>query len=226
MGINIKNNIRYVNAKLGGGELYTYGRHFAINDQLDGWSYVDVLAVPVTGDIGAFLMGNNEVEQYVIPSNVNKLCQYALASFPNIEEIYITNYEEVVDLSASNVFGGLNNTPTIYVPSKYLSDYQTEYPTITFDTWLDNYDLYISNNGSEELTCEYVNGIVYGLSVGENSAVTRTFVGSEFTTFEFGAMDFVFEGKVPNSTIELDNETIFLSSAFNVTQGDIILEVE
>lgn len=220
------NGVRIVDARLGVGTLSTYGRHFAVNSGLDGWSIVDVTAEPVTGNVGAFLMGNNEITQYVIPSNVNSLCQYCLASFPNVTDIYITNYDEVIDLSANNIFGGLVNTPTIHVPSKYLSDYQTEYTTLTFDTWLDNYDLYISNNGNAELSVEYVNGIVYGLTVGQNASVTRTFIGSDFTTFEFGAMDFVFDGKVPNSTIELSNETLFLSSAFEVTQDNIILEVE
>lgn len=220
------NEPRYVNGIFGVGVLSTYGRHFAVNSGVDAWTIVDVVAEPVTGDVGAFLMGNDQITQYVIPSNVNKLCQYCLASFPSVSDIYITNYEEMVDLSASNVLGGLSGTPTVHVPSKFLSDYRTLYPTITFDTWLDDYDLYIENNGNIELTCEYVDGIINGLTIGENASVTRTFVGSAFTTFEFGAMDFVFDGKVPNSTIELDNETLFLSSAFDTSQTGVTLEVE
>lgn len=221
------NSVRIVNAKLGIGTLSTYGRHFAVQEQLDGWAVVDVLAVPVAGDVGAFLMGNSEITEFVVPSNINYLCQYCLASFPNVDTIYITNYEEMVELSNEYVFGGLTNAPTIYVPSKFLSSYQSAYPSYTFETWIDNYDLNISNiAGENELTNDYINGIVNGLTIGENASVTRTFVGSDFTTFEFGAMDFVFDGKVPNSTIELDNEILFLSSAYSVTQTGVTMEVE
>ena len=217
---------RSVNAKLGKATLTTYGRHFSIQEDYDGWSVVDVNAPAVPTNIKEYLEGNTEITTFAIPANVESLCSYALASFPNVATIYITNYEEMVDLSATNVFGGLVNNPTIYVPSKFLTDYETEYPSYNFDTWLDQWTLYISNNGSDTLTVDYVNGIVYGLTNSENLAVTLTRVGDEFTTFEFGAMDFVFDGRVPNSTIQLDNEILFLSSAFLTSQSGTILEVE
>lgn len=226
MGVNVISQTRIANARLGVGTLNTFGRHFAVGSGLDGWAIVDIEAVGVPDEIKAFLEGDDTMTYFAVPSNVEKLCSYALASFPNVSTIYVTNYEEMVDLSANNVFGGLNQAPTIYVPKKYLDDYQTAYPNYNFTTWVQNADLYISNNGNSELTLDYVNAVVYGLDVGTDASITRTYVGSAFTTFEFGAMDFIFEGKVPNSTIELDNEILFLSSAFSTSQEGVTLEVE
>lgn len=222
----ISNQIRNVTGRLGLVAIRSYGRFFAQTFGLDGASIIDVFASGTSEEIKDYLEGDDTITYFAVPSNVTKLCNYALASFPNITKMYITNYEEMVDLSASHCLDGLNQAPIIYVPEKFKSEYETTYPSMNFSSWAENSDLYISNNGNPMLTLDYVNAIVYGLSIGTEASITRTFVGSEFTTFEFGAMDFVFEGKVPNSTIELDNEAIFLSSAFNVTQDDIILEVE
>lgn len=222
----ISNQIRDVNGRLGQVTLNGYGRYFAVSFGLDGASIIDVNSVGASENIKDYLEGDNEVTYFAVPSNVTKLCNYALASFPNIETIYITNYEQEIDLSAPNCLGGLTNPPTIYVPKKYYDDYVEHYPSYNFATWVDNADLYISNNGNPTLTLDYVNAVVYGLDIGTDASITRTFLGSDFTTFEFGAMDFVFDGKVPNSTIELDNETLFLSSAYDTTQTGVTLEVE
>ena len=220
--------LRNVNAKLGLATITTPGRHFVHTEfpALDGASIIDVNGIGCPDDIAKYLEGDTTITKFIIPSNVDKLCNYALASFPNVATIYITNYEEMVDLSASHVLDGLNASPLIYVPKNLLDDYETAYPSLSFTSWTQNHDLLISNNGNSELTLDYVNAIVNGLDVGDEAGITRTFVGSEFTTFEFGAMDFVFEGKVPNSTIELDNEILFLSSALYVSQNGVTLEVE
>lgn len=218
---------RAVNALLGVVTITTPGRHFVHTEfpSLDGAAIIDVDGIGCPEDIAKYLEGDDTVTKFVIPANVDKLCNYALASFPKIENIYITNYEEMVDLSASNCLAGLDATPLIYVPKKWLNDYETTYPSLSFTSWTQNHDLLISNNGNSELTLDYVNGIVNGLDVGSENGITRTFIGSNFTTFEFGALDFVFEGKVPNSVIELDNEILFVSSAFYISQDGVTLEV-
>ena len=221
--INLNRN---VTGSFGNATFTTNGRHFAIDSHVDAWWMIDINIPETPQNIKSYLEGDDSVSYFAIPSNVTKLCSYALASFPSITTIYITNYESMVDLNAPNVFGGLDNLPTIYVPEKDLSTYQSLYSNYTFATWVQNHDLIIQDGDNNVLTLDTVNAAVYGLSQGTELSITRTFIGEHYTTFEFGAMDFVFDGKVPNSTIELDNEAIFLSSAYNVTQSDIILEVE
>ena len=178
------NQNRIANAILISKTIDFFGKRWAVQDHADGYSVVDVEVPAVPDDIKAFLEGDNDVTVFPIPSNINKLCEYALASFPNIETIYLFKNTSIVVLDDDLSY--LTHLTKIYVPTDLLSAYQSAYPTLAskFDTILTDYTLTIEPlQGETVLTTQYLDEVIGMLSNAEKSAITKVLISNDFTTY-------------------------------------------
>ena len=148
------NQNRIANARLVGADINKFGKTFAIQSpwNADGFSSVNVTVEQAPSDIKQYLEGDNSITVYPVPSNVDKLCEYALTSFPNIEDLYLFKTSAIVVLEDDLSY--LLDLNKIYVPSDLLSAYQSAYPTISskFDIIIEyfirkgNYDIFDIND--------------------------------------------------------------------------------
>lgn len=178
------NQNRIANARLIQKNIDFFGKRWAIQDNADGYSIVNVEVPAVPDDIKAFLEGDGNVTVFPIPSNINKLCEYALASFPNIETIYLFKNTSIVVLDDDLSY--LTYLTKIYVPTDLLSAYQSAYPTLSskFDTILTDYTLTIEPLQEETvLTAQYLNEVIGMLSSAEKQAITKVLISTDFTTY-------------------------------------------
>lgn len=178
------NQNRIANAILISKTIDFFGKRWAVQDHADGYSVVDVEVPAFPDDIKAFLEGDSDVTVFPIPSNINKLCEYALASFPNIETIYLFKNTSIVVLDDDLSY--LTHLTKIYVPTDLLSAYQSAYPTLAskFDTILTDYTLTIEPlQGETILTTQYLDEVIGMLSNAEKQAITKVLISTDFTTY-------------------------------------------
>ena len=227
MGINIKTNTRIVKANIKSVTFTTYGTHFPLQYECDAFGIVNVAVPSVPSEVKQYLEGDNTVTAYTVPSNVNKLCNYALSSFPNIATLFIFKFGEMLEMDANALYG-LNDLQNIYVPENLIEDYQLEYPDYAskFASLVVDHVLTIPYQGNDELTTTFVNQVLNSLELGTQISCTECIIDEGYTTFEFGALEPIFDGILPNAKITLDNEILFLSNAYGITQNGIFLEVE
>lgn len=222
------NENRNVNAILGRVSLNRFGRVFAAEYNLDGFSIVDIQANQAPTDIKDYLEGDTDITIYPVADNVSKLCAYALASFPSITTIYLFKYDNIVNLQDDLSY--LTHLAKIYVQPSLLDTYKSTYTSIAslFDTWVTEYTLTIPYDSEHNiLTVAYSNTIINGLTSIQKNAYTQVIVPSGFVDDEVGALDFIFNETLPNArTIDLNNNILPLSSAYLVSQNGIVLEVE
>ena len=114
------NQNRNTNAKLGIETIDKYGKTFAVQFGLDGFSAVNNVVQPAPSSIIPYLEGNISIKQYAVPINVDELCNYALASFPNIEELTLFSLDIV---SVEDHLSYLSKLKIMYVNQNNLSSY-------------------------------------------------------------------------------------------------------
>lgn len=181
MGINIKNNTRLVDAKLGQANITRYGKTWAFQFGLDGITiaYSTVPNAPST--LKQYLEGDDTLTMIGIASNVDKLCDYALASFPNLKEIYLFKSDDVVEIEDDLSY--LTSLTKIYVPSELLNTYKSTYTTLAtlFDVIIDSYTLTIPYVDDSTLTTEYLDEVLGMLSNAEKQIVEKVVIPTDFT---------------------------------------------
>ena len=207
----------------------SFETQFAIRDGADAYSIIDVQVPQPPTDIKKFLEGDEDLTLYPVASSVSKLCNYALASFPNIETIYLFKNDGLMTLS-ENTFGGLDNLENVFVPESLYSAYQEAYPEFAelFKKLVTTYVWDVPLSGSSELSIFAMTGFIGMLSNGEKGAIGKIVFPEEYETFELGCLDDIFSGNTFNSLeyIEFESGTAFLCNAYSTEQNGSILEVE
>ena len=177
------NQNRIANARLVSTTIDKFGKTFAIQSpwNADGFSNVNVTVEQAPSNIKQYLEGDNSITIYPVASNIDRLCEYALASFPNIVDIYLFKTNSIVVLDDDLSY--LLDLTKIYVPSDLLSAYQSAYPTLSskFDTIVEDYTLTIPFIGDTTLTSEYVDSVIAMLSNAEKNAITKIVIPTDFS---------------------------------------------
>jgi len=234
----IKNPQYYVNAILKIKTLNGYGKYWAIDDSCDGWSIVNIASPQIPTTILPYIEGDDTLNVFPLSSNVSKVGHYALGQFPNIEDIYLFKNDGIVVLYADSV-GNLSSLANIYVPTDLLSTYESTYTYASYPLyWTDSthskfktirsdYDWTIPFiTGQTTLTIQIMTDSVGMLSNGQKNAITLINIPNGYTSFEFGATEKLFDNTFPNlTTIDCQNEILFLGQAKEITQTGAILEV-
>lgn len=225
----ILNQIRLADAVLKRITIEEFGTVFAINHGCDGFSIIDINTPLMPTDIKKYLEGDDELLIYAVPTNISKLGQYALATFKNIETIYLFKNDELMDLDL-NTFGGLENLESVYVPEALYDSYVSTYPTLSslFKKLVSTYEWTIPESAESLLTIEHFEGCVGLLSQAQKSAIGRIIVPSSFTSFEFGALDLVFKGQTFSALeyVKYESGEAFIGNAYGVSQVGSVLGVE
>lgn len=228
-GTKVFNTLRKINGNIQGRTLNRYGKTFAIEYNLNGFSWVNFVAPAAPTQIKNYLEGDEEITIMPIGSNINKLCAYALASFPSLESIYLFK-DGIVELT-ENSLATLSSLAKIYVPTDKLSTYQSTYASLSFankfDIIVSDYTWTIPYVSGNILTIELANGFIGMLSNAQKTAITWINVPIQYERFEFGATDKLFDGTFPNvATIDWKYGSLFLGIAKTVTKTGSTLEVE
>ena len=223
----VKNQVRIVDAKLKNQTLNTYGPHFPVDYNCDGFAIVTVDVPSVPADVKQYLEGDSNVVVYTIPSNVTKLCNYALSSFPNISSLFIFKFDSMMQIDA-HALDGLNNLQSIFVPENFIQDYKDAYPAYEdkFKSLVVDHVLTIPYQQNPTLTVDFVRQVIDSLELGTKVSCTKCIIDEGYETAEFGALEPIFDGELPNAEIQLDNGVLFLSNAYGVTVSGAIMEVE
>lgn len=206
----------------------SFDTRFAVEDGCDAYSIVDVQVPQPPDNIKKFLEGDNSVEIYPVASDVSKLCNYALASFPNIQTIYLFKTDDLVELN-DNSFGGLDNLDSVYVPESLYSSYQEAYPEFAelFKKLVTTYVWTIPNGSSSTLSALEMNGFVNLLSSAQKNAIGRIEIPSSYTDYEYGSTNRLFDGTFSVlEYVDLLNNILYLENVNTVLQTGYKLEVE
>ena len=113
------NQNRIADAILGQATIDKYGKTFAVQFGLDGINVANVIVQPAPSSILPYLEGD-DTRTYAVPINVDELCDYALASFPNIEELTLFSLDIV---SVEDHLSYLSKLKIMYVNQNNLSGY-------------------------------------------------------------------------------------------------------
>lgn len=235
----IKNPGYYVDSILKPKTFNGFGKYWAVDDNADGWSIIDIQSPAIPTTILPYIEGDDTITTFPLSTNVSKVGHYALAVFPNIEDIYLFKNDGVVQLYADSV-GGLNSLAKLYVPTSLVATYESTYPYATYPLyWTDSttskftnirsdYDWTIPHfEGQDTLTIALMSGFVGMLSAGQKSAITLIHMPEDYDSFEFGATASLFDSTFANlTTVDLQNEILFLENGNTITQTNAILEVE
>lgn len=200
------NQTRYSRAKLIIANIETYGKHYAFEyGGADGFSIINVDPISAPTDIKEYLVGNLTLTSYPVSKEIPKLCAYALASFPNLESVYLFKTDDMVELEQDALFG-LDNLDGVYVPDFLYDSYVATYPAYAdlFKKIISTYDLEIPTfTGVTKLTKEIFTQVVGMLGVGRKSAVERVVVPAQYTELETECFEAISE--LPNcDTIVLE----------------------
>lgn len=207
-----------------------YGKRWAIEDGADGYAIVDVRSPQLPQTVAEFIEGNETTLSAPISSNVNKIGHYALAQFPAVKDVYLFKTSGVVTL-LSDSFGGLNSLENIYVPSDLLATYRSTYSSMSyvnkFTGLRSDYEWTIPFvAGQTVLTETIMNNYIGMLSNGQKNAITLIHIPSGYTSFELGATKHLLDMTFANlTTVDCQNEMLFLGQAKTVTKTGAILEV-
>lgn len=172
-----------VNAILKQKTITAFGKTYAFEDNVDGFSIVDVQPEIAPIDIKAYLEGNLTIISYPVASNVNKLCAYALASFPNIESVYLFKNDDLVELE-QDAFFGLDNLDSVYVPDTLFDSYVATYPAYEdlFKKIISTMDLVVPTfTGVTKLTKEIFTQVVGMLESAKKNAIERVVIPAQYT---------------------------------------------
>ena len=178
------NENRNVNARLVVATIDTLGTTFAVQNpyKADGFSKVIVNPPQAPTDITKFLEGDNLITTYPVASNVSKLCDYALASFPSITTIYLFN-DEMVTLDDDLSY--LTSLDSIYVPSDLVDTYKSTNSSIAskFKIIIDQYTVEIEyfSGTSTTLTTQEVDRQLGMLSDNQVSALQKLVISDDYT---------------------------------------------
>lgn len=205
-----------------------FGTIFAIDYNCDGLSIIDINTPLMPTDIKKYLEGDDELLIYAVPTNVSKLGQYALATFKNIETIYLFKNDELMDLDL-NTFGGLENLESIYVPEALYDSYVSTYPTLSslFKKLVSTYVWEIPQGSTSTLKADEMSGFISMLSIAQKSAIGKIIVKTYYTDYEYNSTNSFFNGTFSAlERIELQNEKLFVENVHTVSQTGYKLEVE
>ena len=226
----VSNLIRNTTAKLGQATIDKYGNTFAVQFGLDGINIANVTVKPMTSSIIPYLEGDDTITKYAVPINVDELCDYALASFPNIEELTLFSLT-MVTFDETNLLEYLPNLTTVYVPQSLLSAYQSAYPNITFDEITVDYTYVLEDYTQDHvLTSAIVTEQLNTLTSQQRNAITKLVIASTYTSasaesvawgYNFGTLLIALDNKVWYNGQKYDFTTRELSGVDELLESDI-----
>lgn len=235
MGINIRNNIRKVDAKLVNATIDKYGASYPAQSpwRADGFNKVFVETDGANPTQKDFLEGNSSVYVYAIGSNIGSLLPYSLASFTNIKELYLFS-PTMVNIGAidNDYLTYLTDSDLkVYVPSNTLQSYITTYGGTgkhlenRFDEITDDYPLTVSGSGdltSKELTNQLMNNYE---SVDRTNCTKLIIQG--FTNASSVIWGYDFSNVLPNLNSNIwVNGVKFDFSVLNIVGSGTLTEVD
>jgi len=163
-----------------------FGFYYAFDDNCDGWAKVTVDAEQAPTDIKTYLEGNVSIFSYPVASNVTKLTDYALASFPNIDSVYLFKNDDLVELTAHS-FDNLSLLESVYVPDTLFDSYVATYPQYEdlFKKIVTTMDLVVPTfEGVTKLTKQIFSDLVGMLESANKNTIERVVVPSQYTELE------------------------------------------
>ena len=224
------NENRNVNAILGQATIDKYGKSFAVQYGLDGINVANVTVKPAPLSIEPYLEGDDTITQFAVPINVDTLCDYALASFPNIEEITLFSLT-MVTFDETNLLSYLTSLETVYVPQNLLTTYQSTYPNITFDEITEDYTYVIEDTTQDHvLTSAIVTEQLNALTSQQRNAITKLVIASSYTSasaesvawgYTFGTLLPYLNNNVWYNSVKYDFATRELTGDDELLESDI-----
>ena len=224
------NQNRIANAILGQATIDKYGNTFAVQFGLDGINVANVTVQPAPSSIIPYLEGDDTITTYAVPINVDELCDYALASFPNIEELTLFSLT-MVTFDETNLLSYLANLDTVYVPQSLLSAYQSAYPNITFDEITVDYTYIVEDYTQDHiLTSSIVTEQLNALTSQQRNAITKLVIASSYTSasansvvwgYTFGTLLPYLNNNVWYNSVKYDFTTCELTGVDELLESDI-----
>ena len=161
-----------------------------LSSGVDGFSSVSI----TDNSIGkAMITDPASVTEISLPNNYLAIGDNAFAGLPNLASVYIYAGQEIT----------IGNTPfatgasvTIYVDYAFLTDYQTDYPSLTFAGFDSGYTWevpYISGVTSTTLTVAYLEDEIGKLTASRIAGTGKVVIPSYFTDYENGLFDYIFD---------------------------------
>lgn len=203
------NQTRFTRAKLVVANIDSYGKHYAFEyGGADGLSIINVDPTPAPTDIKAYLEGNLSLSSYPVSSNITKLCAYALASFPNLESVYLFKNDDLVELE-QDAFFGLDNLDSVYVPDFLYDSYVATYPAYAdlFKKIVTTMDLVVPTfSGVIKLTKEIFTQVIGMLESAKKNAIERVVVPAQYSELETECFEAISQLTICD-TIVLENVT-------------------
>lgn len=221
------NEIRMVKAILKPITVTGYETLFAVDHGCDGFPIVKVEVPPAPVEVKDYLEGDEDLTVFAVPSNVTKLGNYALGTYPNLRKVYFfgTTLKTLNPLSLA----GLDYLEEMYIGSDLYDLAMETYPEYA-DKWtklVTEYTWDVDLIGTT-LTIEIMSGLVAMLSQGQKNTISRIIIPSGYTNFELGFSEKMFDGTFTAlTTIEYVSHELLLDTVFSSNKNnDGILEVE
>ena len=211
------NQNRVTNAKLGRETINKFGANFAINYGLDGFNIVYIQTSEAPSNIVEYFEGNDTYEIFGLPTNITKLCEYALASFPSITDLYLFT-DSVIEIEDDLSY--LTNLTAIYVSQDLLSAYQTRYANVPnilnkLGTVPVDYELTIPvfDNIGNVLNEQAINYFLSGISQQQKDACSKLIISTDYIDYYLGIWHFNFSEVFEN----LDNNIYYGNTKIDFT---------
>lgn len=217
-----------VNANLGFGTFNDYNYHFAFELGFDGLSRVNFETPPVPQAVVDYMAGDETRTILALPSNVSKLGNGALSTYPKLKTVYLFKKDGIVELNEHS-FDGLNELESIYVPSESLDEYQAlTYSYVSkFKEIITGVIWTVDYVEETTLTTENFNNLIDAMASGYIANIQKIIFPEDYTSYEYGCFDRIFNGYFQAlEKVEFESQMAFIFNAYDTNKVGNTLEVE